>query len=86
MAGPYALFWKIRLIELVVYFIVLLTVFVLSFFPLSNHKAYKISIQVVIGLTLSLSLSGLLTVAESMRNGRSGVVVVTHRLIWPKDV
>tara|TARA_B100000768_G_scaffold175195_1_gene186348 strand:- start:227 stop:526 length:300 start_codon:yes stop_codon:yes gene_type:complete len=83
---PFAVYWKLRLVELLIYSIVLLVVFVLSFLPLSKSGWYKTLVQVIVGLALSFSICALLGAAQRTGvEGVEGVVLVTFPFFWPAD-
>ena len=82
---PFSVYWKLRIVEILIYAIVLLIVFVISFLPLSTSGWYKTLVQVIVGLALTFSLCALLRAAHSSQNGFEGVVLVTFPFFWPAD-
>ena len=86
MSYPFAVYWKMRYIEIIIYFIVVTTLFTLSFVPtISSHKGYKISIQVLMGIGVSMSLMTFVFATRRRYQGYPVLVMQTNSLLWPSE-
>lgn len=84
MSYPFSVYWKMRYIEIIIYFIVLTTLFTLSFFPsIYRNKAYKITLQTLMAIFVTLSATTLVRSSYRMRTGYDVIVLHTHKMLWP---
>ena len=84
MSYPFSVYWKMRYIEIIIYFIVLTTLFTLSFFPsIYGNKAYRITLQVLMGIYVALSATTLVKSSYRMRTGYDVIVLHTNKILWP---
>lgn len=86
MSYPFAAYWKMRYIEVIIYFIVFTTLFTLSFIPtISSHKGYKISLQVLMGIGVYMSFMTAVFSTHRQYQGYPVVVMQTNSLLWPAE-
>lgn len=86
MSYPFAVYWKMRYIEIIIYFIVLTTLFTLSFVPtISSHKGYKISLQVIMGIGVYMSLMTFVFATRRRYQEYPVLVMQTNGLLWPRE-
>lgn len=84
MSYPFSVYWKMRYIEIIIYFIVLTTLFTLSFFPsIYGNKAYRITLQVIMGILIGMSAKTLILSTRRMNQGYDVVVMQSNTLLWP---
>ncbi|AEO98304.1 hypothetical protein EPVG_00378 [Emiliania huxleyi virus 201] len=86
MSYPFAIYWKMRYIEIIIYFIVLTTLFTLSFVPtISSHKGYKISLQVLMGIGVYMSFMTFVFATHRRYKEYPVLVMQTNGLLWPRE-
>ncbi len=84
MSYPFSVYWKMRYIEIIIYFIVLTTVFTLSFFPdVYIHKSYRITLQVLMGIFVGLSATTVIKSTLRMNQGYDVIVLLSNSWLWP---
>ena len=84
MSYPFSVYWKMRYIEIIIYFIVLTTLFTLSFFPsIYGNKAYRITMQVIMGILIGMSAKTFILSTRRMNQGYDVIVMQSNKLLWP---
>ncbi len=84
MSYPFSVYWKMRYIEIIIYFIVLTTLFTLSFFPsIYRNKYYRITLQVLMGIFIGMSARTFILSTRRKNQGYDVIVMQSHNMLWP---